>query len=200
MSAAGIEGSLLDGLIAVHDILEAEDVEHALCGGLAANLYRDELRTTIDLDICLVCSPAQLVWITRAFEECGWTAHPAWRQAELLRLERADLPRVDLLIASTDYERIAVRRAPTALIADRDIRVLTPEDLIIFKLAAGRLRDYEDVVAMLNASGGKIDTRYVRRWLEDLGMTERWTRALEEAKREAVTPVLKRGARTSGPR
>jgi predicted nucleotidyltransferase len=181
----GIEGSLLDALLAVHDVLEAEDVEHALCGGLAANLYRDELRATVDLDIYLVSSPAQLVSTTRAFEEHGWTAHPAWRQAELLRLERADLPRVDLLIASTDFERIAVRRASEALIAGRNIRVLTPEDLIIFKLAAGRLRDYEDVVAMLNARTGRIDAGYVRRWLDEFGMTERWTRALEEAKREA---------------
>lgn len=185
MSADAIEGSLLDALLAVHDVLEAEGVEHALCGGLAANLYRDELRTTIDIDLYLVSSAPQLVSLARAFEERGWTAHPAWRQAELLRLERDDLPRVDLLIASTDFERDAVQHASRALIAGRDIRVLTPEDLIVFKLVAGRLRDYEDVAAVLNARGGEIDIRYVRRWLEEFGMSDRWQRALDEARREA---------------
>ena len=186
MSADAIEGSLLDALLVVHDVLEAEGVEHALCGGLAANLYRDEVRATVDLDLYLVCSAPQLVSLTRAFEGRGWIAHPAWHQAELLRLERADLPRVDLLIASTEFERDAVQHASQALIAERELRVLTPEDLIVFKLTAGRLRDYEDVAAMLNARGGNIDHLYVQRWLEKFGLSDRWQRALEEAKREAA--------------
>lgn len=182
------EGTLSDALVAVHDLLVDASVDHALCGGLAANLYREEVRATADVDLYLVIGAAPLVELTRSFEEAGWRAHPSWRRAEQLRLERDDLPRVDCLIAGTDFERQAVRNAVGIRIAGRDMKVLTPEDLIVLKLVAGRSRDYEAVAAVVNARGGDLDVRYVGRKLEGLGMKDRWDRALEEAEREAEDP------------
>lgn len=179
------EGTLTDALVAVHDVLADASVDHALCGGLAANLYRDEVRATTDVDLYLDVSAPKLVELTRRFEAAGWEAHPAWRRAELLRLERDDLPRVDCLIASTDYERDAVRHAAHMTIAGREVKVLVPEDLVVFKLVAGRARDYEAVAAVMNASETDLDVAYIRRWLDSFGMGDRWGRALEEAEREA---------------
>ncbi len=185
MSDRSPERGLREALVAVHDILESLDIDHALCGGLAVNFYRDDLRTTIDVDLYLICSAPQLVSVAREFEARGWTVHPAWRQAELVRLERGDLPRVDLLVASTDFEQETIRRSVRMIVADRPMRVLAPEDLIVFKLVAGRARDYEAVAAILNSRRGKVDSRYVRRRLENLGMIDRWTRVVEEARLEA---------------
>jgi len=178
------EGTLLDALMTVHGVLEDAGVDHALCGGLAANLYRDEVRATNDVDLYLVVGAARLVELARTFESQGWRAHPAWRKAELLRLERARFPKVDCLIAATEYERGAVAGAVPANIAGRTVKVLTAEDLIVFKLVAGRARDYEAVAAIINSRGGTLDADYILRWLTSFDLHDRWRRALEEAERE----------------
>ena len=169
----------------MHEVLERSGVPNALCGGLAANLYRDDVRATTDVDLYILCSAPELVSLARTFEDGGWEAHPAWRQADLLRLERDDHPRVDLLVASTDFERQAIERAVPFQIDELQIRVLLPEDLIVFKLVAGRDRDYGDVAAIINAQGDALDHEYIEQNLSDIGMPERWPRAVASAARDA---------------
>jgi len=178
-------GTLTEALLVVHEILEGEGVPHALCGGLAANLYRDEVRATADVDIAIAIGPAHVVELVRAFEKAGWRAEPYRRKGEQLRLTRADLPRVDLIVANTDYERTAIDRSVPASVEGRDLRVLAAEDLVLFKLVAGRARDYEAVAAIINARGGLLDVGYITGWLEQVDKPEAWSRALEEARRES---------------
>lgn len=180
-----MNGTLTQALLAVHVILEESEVAHALCGGLAANLYRDEVRATSDVDLAIAIGPARLVDLVRSFEDDGWRAEPYWRRAEQLRLTRHDLPWVDWLVAATDYERAAIDRAVPAEIEGRIVRVLTAEDLIVFKLIAGKARDYEAVAAIINARGGRLDVDYITGWLDQIGTPEAWERAEVEARREA---------------
>lgn len=179
-------GTLTDALLAVHDVLDAAGVPHALCGGLAANLYREEVRATSDVDLAIAVGPARLVDLVRTFTAQGWRAEPYWRQGEQLRLTRRALPRVDCLVATTDYERAAIDRSVPVEIEGRELRVLAAEDLIVFKLVAGRARDYEAVAAIINARGDKLDVDYVTAWLEQLGAPDAWERAVDEARREAA--------------
>lgn len=180
-----MSSSLLDALFAIHDILAGADIPHALCGGLAANLYREEVRATVDVDVAVAIAPARVVDLVQRLEEAGWTVEPYWRHGEQLRLLRKDLPRVDCLLATTDYERHAIEQAVPAQIEGRQLKVLTAEDLIVFKLTAGRARDYEAVAAIINTRGERLDTDYISGWLEQFGVEDRWDRSLEEARREA---------------
>jgi predicted nucleotidyltransferase len=176
--------TLEEELLAVHAVLERAHIANALCGGIAANLYREGVRATTDVDLYITCSAPELVALTRMFEASGWHAHPAWRKAELLRLTRDDHPPVDLLIASTEYERQAIERAVAFQIDDLQVRVLLPEDLIVFKLVAGRERDYGDVAAIINTQSADLDGNFVERTLNEFGMGDRWPRALAAATRE----------------
>lgn len=180
--------TLTEALLEAHDILATADIPHALCGGIAANLYREDVRATMDVDFYVAIGAPGLVALSRRFEEAGWTAQPYWAKGELLRLDRAGSPRVDCLIASTDYERAALERAVHASIAGREVPVLAAEDLIVFKLVAGRARDYEAVAAILNARGDELDIRYITEVLDRIGHTDRWARAKEEAALEAEGP------------
>lgn len=179
-----MSGTLTDALLAAHSVLEAHIVPHALCGGLAANLYREEVRATSDVDVMVTLGPAELVDIVRVFEAAGWRAEPYWRQSQQIRLSRPDLPRVDCLIATTDYERAAIEHAVPIEIEGQPLRVLTAEDLIVFKLVAGRARDYEAVAAIINAHRGSLDIGYITGWLGQFGAENAWARALEDAARE----------------
>jgi predicted nucleotidyltransferase len=178
-------GTLIDALVAVHEILEGAGIPHALCGGLAANLYREEVRATSDVDLAIAVGPARITQLVDTLAGAGWRAESYWRTVEQLRLTHDDLPRVDLLIATTDFERAAIDRATPAQIEGRSIHVLTAEDLIVFKLVAGRARDHEAVAAILNARGDRLDVDYIRGWLEQFRAGGAWERALEEARREA---------------
>jgi hypothetical protein len=177
-------GSLTDALLAVHEILEAAGVPHALSGGIAANLYRAEVRATSDVDIAIVVGPARLVALVGTFARAEWKAEPYWRKGEQVRLTHDELPRVDCLVATTDYERAAIDHAVTAQIEGRGIRVLTAEDLIVFKLIAGRARDYEAVAAIINERGKQLDGAYIKAWLDQFGKADAWNRAIDEARRE----------------
>lgn len=178
-------GSLTDALLAVHAVLAAAEILHALCGGLAANLYREEVRATVDVDIAVAVAPARVVDLVNRFEAEGWKVEPYWHKGEQLRLTRSDLPRIDCILATTNYERKAIDQAVPARIEGHELSVLTPEDLIVFKLIAGRARDYEAVAAIINSRGERLEVDYITGWLEQFGVAERWDRAKEEAKREA---------------
>lgn len=176
--------SLLDALIEVHEVLDEAAIDHALCGGLAGNLYRTVFRTTDDVDLYITCAAPKILDLARRFEGHGWTVHPAWRKAQLVRLERRDRPRIDLLVAATSYERQAIERAVLKSFDEIEMRVLTPEDLIVFKLVAGRFHDYETVAAIINTQGSKLDASFIQRKLAQFGMSDRWDMAVEGAERE----------------
>lgn len=176
---------LTEALLNVHHSLDEHQVKHALCGGVAANLYRAEPRATNDVDWYIVVSPTQLLSLSRAFEAGGWEAHPYWRQGELLRLDHPDLVRVDCLIAGTDIETAAVEDAVTATIEGVPVPVLRPESLIVFKLVAGRFRDFEAVAAIINTHRDALDEEYILETLEHCGVAARWQQALDGAKLEA---------------
>jgi len=82
---------------------------------------------------------------------------------DLLRLHHTELGLADLLIAGTEYQRQAIERArwETPGVGE-PIAVLTPEDVIVHKLIAGRSQDRADVEAIL-AAGVPLDDDYIER-------------------------------------
>lgn len=175
---------LIDALKAASKLLASQGIAHALLGGMAANLYRHEARATQDVDFGISATPVQTLALVDAFSKAGWTPELRAHKAETLRLAHDDLPRIDLLIAGTPFEENAIARAAPLTIDDHELAIVTPEDLIVYKLIAGRARDYEAVAAILNASA-PIDSGYVTGWLEQFGLSDRWEKALGEAARLA---------------
>lgn len=174
---------LIDALKIASRLLQSQGIAHALLGGMAANLYRREARATQDVDLGIVASPAELVAVVEAFRKAGWQPEVRAKKAEALRLAHTDLPRIDLLIAGTPFEESAIARAATLTIDGQEMTIVTPEDLVVYKLIAGRARDYEAVGAILNMSENlsQIDGAYVLGWLDQFGLADRWGRAQEEA-------------------
>ena len=57
---------------------------------------------------------------------------------------------------------------PYDLGGGREIRVCSPEDLIIHKVLAGRAQDLLDIEGLVARQGASLDIGYVRRWLTEL--------------------------------
>jgi hypothetical protein len=80
----------------------------------------------------------------------GWRVQRASPEGELLRLRHPELGIADLMIAGTSYQQEAIQRAREEPIgAGETARVLTPEDVIVHKLIAGRSQDLADIEAIL---------------------------------------------------
>lgn len=84
--------------------------------------------------------------------------------------------RVDVLLAAYPFEMAALERATTEKLGTTRVRVCGAEELVLYKLAAGRPDDLEDVKAILRASGKRFDRRRIDRQIralaEDLGNLE----------------------------
>ncbi len=176
-----VSSRLTTGLKRAHQVLSKAGLAHALIGGMAANLYRREARATQDIDFAVRASAAEILALIDAFRSAGWTPVVRTPKTETLRLAHDDLPPIDILIAGTPFEQSAIERAKTLDVDDREMLIVTPEDLIVYKLIAGRGHDYEAVGAILNTMP-RLDTAYVQGWLEQFDMADRWPRAVAEAR------------------
>jgi predicted nucleotidyltransferase len=75
----------------------------------------------------------------------------------------------DVFLAETDFQQEVLARRIKAEVEGRRLDVVTPEDLILFKLVASRPRDLIDVQDVLFMQG-QLDEAYLRRWAWPLGV------------------------------
>jgi hypothetical protein len=157
-------GRLLDGL----------GIRWVLIGALAANRYRVTTRLTQDVDLMLENVGPGLDRLERELAAGGWLVRRASPGGEVLRLRHAELGAADLIVAATEYERVAIGRSrEEPLGAERPVLVLAPEDVIVLKLVAGRAQDIADIEAIL-AAKPQLDEAYVESWAEFWGVLAPW--------------------------
>lgn len=155
-----------DSYVEFRDRFERLGLEPVLIGALAAARYRMAPRFTTDVDF-LVRRMGDLVEDVRAD---GYDVHVMAEPGgePYVAFIRGPGTKVDVLVAETEYQELALDRAVDG--------VLTVEDVLVHKLLAGRPRDGDDVSSIL-ASGRAFDETYVARWAEVWGVTDRWLSA-----------------------
>ena len=93
-----------------------------------------------------------------------------------MRARHSELGPADLLVAGTQYQQEALRRAvvDTETIPGAGaVPVLTVEDVIVHKLIAGRYRDLADIEEILE-SGTPLQADYIERWAQFWEVLDRW--------------------------
>ncbi len=75
--------------------------------------------------------------------------------------------RVDLLLSWTPYEAEAIGRASVVTVEGHGYMVVSPEDLVVLKVIAGRPRDLDDVRGIV-VRRRDLDVDLVRRSLTQL--------------------------------
>ena len=146
----------------------------AVIGGCARNAYA-EVRATKDVDLVVEVDAAAYRTVVDALAAHGF------RRATAVGAPDGEVPdlelfrdragrRIDILFAHTDFERSALARRETREpYAGVSVSVVSPEDLIVYKLLAGRPQDRLDVLALVDAftAGARaIDWSYVERWCD----------------------------------
>ncbi len=176
--------SRIAGVVAAHGAF-------AVVGATARNAWAPP-RATTDLDLAVVADADVLHALEAALDDLGYRcvrrqqAEPSDSLPDLLifRSESAELRQVDLLVAKTPFEESALERAIPIDVAGTTVPVVSPEDLIVYKLLADRPRDRDDVRAVVRTqerAGRSLDWDYVERWAQFWGIEDRCLRLRGEA-------------------
>jgi hypothetical protein len=85
------------------------------------------------------------------------------------------------------FERDAIHRATRVVFGDREVCVVTPEDLLLMKMISDRPRDLADAEALTRRRAHTLDRAYleprVREFAESLDRPEiltRWTQWMRD--------------------
>jgi hypothetical protein len=88
---------------------------------------------------------------------------------------------IDVFLAETPYQKEVMARRRQQRADGWEAWFVTPEDLILLKLLAGRPKDLVDVADVLFVQG-KLDETYMRNWAQQINLAEALERALSEAR------------------
>lgn len=172
--------------------LDRRSIDHAVIGGIA-NFVWGEVRGTRDLDFSVDLSGREAVELADLARELGEPAIPnAVDFAERSRVFPVRLPGgivVDFILATLPFELEAIKRARKINFEGIQMRIVAPEDFIIYKAISSRSQDYRDIVGVLRRQDDlnidKLD-RDIQSWsaeLEDPTIIDRWQNALKESGR-----------------
>ena len=146
----------------LRNLLAEHGIATVLIGAHAANRYRLESRNTVDVDFLA----SSLSGAADVLRSVGCTVREVSEDgAPYLLSARIDSTVIDVLLAETDYQRSAMRRAVDG--------VLTVEDVIIHKLIAGRPRDMDDIQSILS-TGHEIDEAFILENAQQWEVVDRW--------------------------
>jgi len=73
---------------------------------------------------------------------------------------------IDVFIARGEFAHSVLFRKRKIKVWDLELPLISPEDLILYKLISRRHRDLEDVRDILEAQKGKLDIRHMKKWGE----------------------------------
>jgi hypothetical protein len=174
----------------IAEVLQREGVEYALYGGLLLAAY-GQARETKDADLAVVRADAaanssllgtQLgLDCTVAFDRRRFGGLAITR---ITLIEGDELNTLDL-VEPTDpeYAARALARSPASTLRRREIRVLTPEDFVLFKILSTRELDLDDAASVLRSLGADLDTALLEGEVDGLAesigshpVRERWER------------------------
>lgn len=174
---------LLDSLEKVWRILGEVPCEKAIAGGLALS-YWGYPRSTRDIDIAVLlandsdyaslesqlCKSGLTQSVKHFVKDLGFVRISQW----ILDVPDALIEiHVDLLLGDSEFFRNAMSRTIECELvgtAVSSIRVLSCEDLILFKACSGRLIDLADIQELRERNQSTLDQTYLVAWSKKLGV------------------------------
>lgn len=162
--------------------LNSLTVPYAVMGGFAIRALSVP-RATYDIDIIADLSESNMTslfdWVASA--DYGWRGKAdrshvlsiaGMPYIQLLAWDRHQSVAADIFLCSCDYHRSVLSRRWKADIKGLETWIVSVEDLILLKVAAGGLRDISDITERFFCPA-EIDLSYLRHWGERMGIFDR---------------------------
>ncbi|MBX3173813.1 MAG: nucleotidyl transferase AbiEii/AbiGii toxin family protein [Gemmatimonadaceae bacterium] len=168
--------------------LEAVGIPYMLTGSLALAIWARP-RMTRDVDVVIEADAAAVERLVAAFSSDSYIDRDAALDATTSgtmfnAVHLSSLLKADFILRRDDpYERTKFARRLQVELEGRAVAVISPEDLILSKLAwareSGSARQNEDV-ALLLRDIPELDRKYLRQWAAALGLTEALARSAHD--------------------
>ena len=181
---------LLGALQDLVDLFDRLQLPYAVMGGIAVRVYGIP-RPTHDIDFTVAVGRERLPELYAAIQDLGYTVAEAYLSGWVD--EVAGLPLVkfrlysegqgvdiDVFLAEARFQQELLSRRRREQIDGLSAWLVSPEDLILLKLLAGRPRDFADIGDVLFTQG-QLDECYLRRWAQELGVLADLERTLADA-------------------
>jgi hypothetical protein len=159
--------------------LDADKIPYMIIGGIA-NLVWGRPRATFDIDVTIWAAGREEELVQRL---CKRFQSRAPDPAAFV-LDTRVLPlmvegvSVDAIFGQLPYEKRAIDRARPVAFEGIEMRVCSPEDLVVHKIISERAKDKDDARELIRARKAVLDRAYldpiVRGLSHDLGRPEIW--------------------------
>ncbi len=150
------------------DLLDRAGAPYLIIGGLAVAVI-GEPRMTGDIDVIAFVDLERAEQLIAVAITAGFEAAADERQrlheTGTLRFSKAGF-QLDVILASLPFEDAARARARPGRLFGRRVPLPTPEDLILFKVLAGRDKDLVDAVGIARRHYGALDRAYLTTTLD----------------------------------
>lgn len=185
---------ILNALKSVANCLSKAGISYMVIGGQAVLQY-GQPRFTHDIDVTIALTPREasgvLNCIQGSFRVLPRDQEKFIQETWVLPVEHLETGvRVDFVFSITSFEREAIEKAREITVADMPIRYISPEDLIVQKIIAGRAIDLEDAKGILDMQGEKLDRDRIEESIIDLSREtgeKEWLKRWEEVKTRSVS-------------
>ena len=170
----------LEVLQSVTARLEGANIPYMVTGSMAANFYAVP-RMTRDIDLVIELSDRDVDRVTRLFQveyyiDRDMVQRAVCDHAMFNMIHNAMVVKVDCVVRKeTEYRREEFARRRAVSVAGQRIFIVSPEDLILSKLdwaKESRSQMQLDDVRNLLRSVQRLDTEYLNRWADRLGLIE----------------------------
>jgi hypothetical protein len=156
---------------AAHDVLAVLDsagLRGCLIGGLVLPRW-GQARATTDADFSVLAPYGEEAGVVDTLLDQFGPRRPDARafalQHRVLLLRSTAGVAIDVALAAFPFEIEAIERAtPFELVPGVVVRTCSAEDLIIYKLVAGRPQDLIDMEGIVRRQGRRLDVALIRRW------------------------------------
>lgn len=167
---------LLEALKAIASAFKDSKIPYMVIGGQAALQY-GVARFTQDIGITVGLSPEHL---NRVLDAVRKSFRPLPQKIDAFVKDTWVLPiehkstkiRVDIVFSITHFERNAIKNAKKIRIDRTVVKYISPEDLIVQKIVAGRERDLDDVRAILKVQGKRVNRLKIKRAIKVFAQAE----------------------------
>ena len=145
------------------DFLSSASVPYLIIGGVAVATI-GQPRATGDVDVIGYVPTEKAIDLVDAAIAAGFTVAPDERETlhatGTLRFRKGKF-QLDIILASLPFEDDARARSRKHRLFGRLVPLPTPEDLILFKVLAGRDKDMVDAVGVARRHLARLDRRYL---------------------------------------
>jgi|WetSurMetagenome_2_1015567.scaffolds.fasta_scaffold130649_2 hypothetical protein len=182
-------GEFETALTQVAGTLNRLKLPYMLTGAVAVTYYGAP-RTTHDIDMVILISPADIPRLKAALEPDfsvdEVSVKAALREGSMFNAIHEETGfKVDFwMLKGGEYDQTAFARRVQAQLLGAEMFLPAPEDVIIAKLEWHRMSDmdkhYSDAQGVAAVQKCQLDTAYIARWCEAKSLTDLWHRIERE--------------------